>query len=151
MRPWKVASLVVAFGCSRTSLEGLEPYPYEGSMGGQATGGRGGGTTGGTATGGSLGGISSGGASGSAASGSGASGGLEPPQYTLVGTPLVFAPTADSFRVSVVLASGQPEALSATMYTVGSGSRVEKGEREFPASDVVNWTFRGLKAGTRYE
>jgi len=162
MRLWKIAALVAFLGCSRTSLEQLEPFPYQGATGGDGatgpTGGRetGGAPTGGTVTGGisaggSLGGVSTGGVSGVGGSGTGAFGGAVPPAYSLVGAPLVFAPTRDGFRLNAVVASGQPEALHASVRDARGGSWIEGTEIEFPASDVVNWTFQGLAPGTAYE
>jgi hypothetical protein len=166
MRRYRLAAWLLLFlGCSRTPLEGLEPFPYEETggdatggraSGGVSTGGRGGVSTGGVPTGGvSTGGISMGGAfagtSSGASAGIGASGGVAPPEMTLVGAPLVFAPTATSFRVSVVAANGNAEPIRAAVRPASGGDWSSDATRAYPTPDAVEFTFMGLTPATAYE
>jgi 3',5'-cyclic AMP phosphodiesterase CpdA len=164
MRRYRLAVVLLFVGCSRTPLEGLEPFPYE-ETGGFATGGRAmggvataGRATGGVATGGAStggrGGVSTGGAMGGAsgaAAGVGASGGVGPENVTLVGAPLVFNPTATGFSLSIVAASGNTESIRATVRQVTSGAWRNEGTAEFPTDDAIEWTFDGLAPDTTYE
>jgi len=151
------AGLALFLGCSRTSLEQLEPLPYETvtggvASGGRATGGRGGDATGGSPSGGSsLGGVATGGVGGAGVSGTGATGGGGAMGFELVGSPLVFAPTATSFSLSVVLASGDPDYVRAVVRPASGGAWVGTGSAEYPTDDVVEWTFYDLSPGTTYE
>jgi 3',5'-cyclic AMP phosphodiesterase CpdA len=159
------AGLLLFLGCSRTPLEGLEPFPYEGTgggasggraSGGVSTGGRGGVSTGGVSTGGiATGGVSTGGAFGGASSGAtagmGASGGVAPPEMALVGAPMVFAPTAFGFSLSVVSATGDAAPLRAFARPVSGGDWSVDTTRDYPTADAVEFTFLGLTPGTVYE
>jgi hypothetical protein len=170
MRGSRLLAVFVVLACSRTTLEELEPFPYEtggsasggqsGTTGGDATGARGGvsagGVTsggvssGGVSTGGAFGGVSSGGASGSGFSGTGAFGGM-PGGFTLVGAPLVFNPTSNGFGVNVVLASGDSGRVRVEARPTDTSAWFTGGTVEYPTGDVVEWTFDGLLPGRTYE
>jgi hypothetical protein len=155
MRRWKLVGVLVFLACSRTNLDSLDPFPYQGTTGGAASGGRagttGGAASGGTSTGGSLGGVATGGVSGSGISGSGAFGGATPPGYALVGSPLVYNPTANGFSLNIVVANGEPSLVRAIVRTADGGPWMEQGSVEYPTNDVVEWTFHSLLPGTTYE
>jgi hypothetical protein len=150
------AGLVLFLGCSRTNLEDLGPFGDEVATGGVAsggrpTGGRGGDGTGGSPSGGSsLGGVTSGGVTGAGVSGTGATGGSAG-ALELVGSPLVFAPTASSFGLSIVMASGDPGLVYAELRPANGSSWEIAGNAEYPTDDVVELTFYDLSPGTTYE
>jgi hypothetical protein len=173
-RPNLVAALLFV-ACSRTTLDELEPYPYQPVTGGATNGGTtsggttsggttsggttsggtgpstGGAVTGGVGAGGSFGGVASGGVSGSGLAGIGAFGGMTPPAYALVGAPLVFNPTATGFSLNLVLASGSPGTVRASVRAVEGGPWMNAGTSEYPIGDVVEWTFDSLAPGKTYE
>ncbi len=159
MRRYRLAAVLLFVGCSRTPLEGLEPYPYEetggGPTGGRASGGvsTGGVSLGGVSTGG-FGGVSTGGAFGGSTSGGfagvGASGGAIPPEISLVGAPLVFNPTATSFSLSAVAANGDAAPLRALARSEFGSDWIASVARDFPTPDAVEFTFDGLEPGTEY-
>jgi len=165
MRRWKLAGVLAFLACSRTNLDGLEPFPYQGATGGIASGGRagttggvttggvssGGASSGGASTGGSLGGVATGGVSGSGLGATGAFGGATPPEYALVGAPLVYNPTAGGFSLSIVVANGEPGLVRAMVRTADGGPWMHEGTVEYPTNDVVEWTFHSLSPGTTYE
>jgi hypothetical protein len=171
MRRWHLAGIVLFLGCARTTLDELEPY--QGATGGDGAGGRSsGGTssggmssgtgpiggqiaTGGISTGGSFagspaGGVPSGGVGGGA-SGVGAAGGMGPPEYSLIGAPFAFNPTATTFSVSAVITSGDPLNLQAAVRPAAGGDFSFGATVELPAPDAIEWTFRNLAPGTAYE
>jgi hypothetical protein len=174
MRRAALAGVVVFVGCARTTLDELEPFPYQNATGGVSTGGASAGgspaggapsgtggqtggqiATGGISTGGSFAGASAGGVpsggSGGGASGVGAAGGVGPPEYTLIGAPLVFNPTASSFSVSAVLTSGDPQNVRLGVRPAAGGEFVTGGTVEVPTADAVEWTAHGLNPGTAYD
>jgi hypothetical protein len=71
---------------------------------------------------------------------------------TLLGAPLLFAPTAEGFGVSVVLSAGDPASLGVRVRPDGAP---EWGEivrlPEVRARDLAQWRVTGLTAGTRYQ
>jgi hypothetical protein len=71
--------------------------------------------------------------------------------YTLVSAPLVFAPTATGFSVSVALREGDPSTLRLEIRESGSDTWGDPITPDEPASDVVEWTLDDLSAATRYE
>lgn len=168
MRTTRLAALFLALACSRTTLEELEPLVdtggsanggNSGATGGDATGARGGvstgGSTGGVSTGGissggAFGGVSNGGVGGSGFAGVGAFGGM-PTGFTLVGAPLVFNPTATSFGVNLVVASGDPGRIRAEVRPSGTMQWLAQGTVEYPTGDAVEWRFDGLSPGRVYE
>jgi hypothetical protein len=124
-----------------------------GQTGGQiATGGIStGGSSGGVSSGGvSSGGVSSGGVGGGAA-GVGAAGGMGPPEYTLIGVPLVFNPTQTTFSVSAVITSGDPRNLQMAWRPATGGDFVHSTTFELPTTDAIEWTVHNLAPGTAYE
>lgn len=164
MRRYRLAAVLLFLGCSRTPLEGLEPFPYEatggGATGGQGLGGvangaRGGAPTGGATGGVATGGISTGGAFGGATSGGaagmGASGGVAPPVVSLVGAPYVFNPTARGFSLSIVAANGNAESIRAAVRPTSGGAWRNEGTGELPTRDTLEWTFDGLLPGISYD
>src|SRR5579863_802665 len=72
-------------------------------------------------------------------------GGLE-----LLGAPLVFAPTASSFGVSVVLRSGDPTTLALELRADDSSPWTMAGPPLSPAPDIAQWSVGDLLPGHRY-
>jgi hypothetical protein len=120
-------------------------------QGGSDTGGAGKGAmaTGGDATGG----VATGGSSGAATGNAGAAtGGVAPVQmidgYGVLGAPLLFAPTATGFGVSVVVEVGDPSTLRVRTKSKGAWSDLL--EPTVRAADLAEWQISGLDAGTTY-
>lgn len=133
-----------------------------GGSGGTAAGGIAG-TSGSAGTSG-VGGSAAGGASGSAGAGgsggtagsdmggnAGSSGSAGEPGLGLLGAPLTFAPTAEAFGINVVLEAGDPETLRARVRAEGAEAWSEPKEPVVLASDLAEFHFDGLDAGTRYD
>lgn len=121
----------LAFGCDDDKPEVVRPATTDA------------GGSGGTASGGSAGTAGAGGEAGAAGAG---------PQgpVVLLGAPMVFAPTLDSFGLSVVLAGGEPSSVRASVRAEGDGWQ-ELGEPDTPTFDVAEWIAGDLEAGTSYE
>lgn len=115
---------------------------------GNSSGGRAGTSpgAGGTATSG-TGGVSSGGDAGAI----GAAGAPPASGYALFGAPLLFAPTATGFGVSVVLSVGDPATLSLRIRESGTDSWGDALPAEVRAVDLAEWHVGGLTGGTSYE
>jgi hypothetical protein len=152
MRRSELVAALLFVACSRTTLDELEPFPYEPSTGGSPSGGQGGAfggtngarggsvpTGGSVSTGGSVptGGVGTGGIATGGAAGSGAFGGMTPPAYALVGSPYVYNPTADGFSLSVVMASGAPGTVRAAVRPAAGGPWMEQGTVEYPTADAL--------------
>ncbi|MFO7181727.1 MAG: metallophosphoesterase, partial [Pseudomonadota bacterium] len=131
------------------------------TSGGSNSGGASGGTVsaGGTAGSGDSGGSAGiAGSAGTAASGAagdagsaGSGGSAKEDAFELLGAPLAFAPTAQGFGISVVLKQGDPEKL---LVRIRAEGEQDYGEPKTPmvlASDLAEFHFDGLDAGTRYE
>jgi predicted phosphodiesterase len=96
--------------------------------------------------------VASGGVAGAGVSGVGATGGGGGSvAFQLVGAPLVFAPTATSFSLSIVMASGDPAYVHAELRPANGSSGQSAGSAEYPTDDVVELTFYDLSPGTTYE
>jgi hypothetical protein len=85
------------------------------------------------------------GSSGDAAGDGGLDGGLE-----LVGAPLVFAPTASGFGVSVVLRAGDPTTLALEVRPDDESPWTLAPPPLSPAPDLAQWQVDGLLPGHRY-
>jgi 3',5'-cyclic AMP phosphodiesterase CpdA len=70
---------------------------------------------------------------------------------TLRGAPLLFAPTADGFGVSAVLAAGDPAAFALRVRPDGAADWAEALPPDVRASDVAQWRVTGLASGTRHQ
>ncbi len=124
---------------------------------GKAPGGGIGGGTGGAGSG--AGGLASGGAAtgGGGMAASGAAGAAGVPgvitvgDYGLRGAPFLFAPTADSFGVSVVLAAGDPATLGVRVRRAGRTAWGRRQTGEVRATDLAEWHVSGLVADTQYD
>jgi len=81
----------------------------------------------------------------------GGAGAGEAVEHQLHGAPLVFAPTAHGFGVSVVLDAGEPETLSLQVRPAGAAGWGEALAPVVRAPDLAQWAVDGLAAGTRYE
>ena len=79
------------------------------------------------------------------ADGGGGVGGFE-----LLGAPLVFAPTARGFGLSVVLRSGDPSVLALRVRDEELSAWSALGPPLSPAVDIAQWTVDGLAPGRRY-
>lgn len=77
-------------------------------------------------------------------------GGLEETAATLLGAPLVFAPTGEGFHINAVMGSGAPSSLRARVAVAGTASWGADTSPTSRGSDVAEWTFAGLAPGTRY-
>lgn len=116
--------------------------PAGAGTGGQSVAGAGAGGAGGTS------GSDAGGSAGSAGTGGAPP---VPPPFELLGAPLVFNPTASAFALNAVVVTGDPALVRASVRLAGSLDWMEAGLTEYPASDIVQWRFDGLEAGTLYE
>jgi len=74
-----------------------------------------------------------------------------PTPVELVGAPLVFAPTASSFGLNVVVSNGDPSELRARVRAPGAETWTDAALPELPAPDIAQWRCDGLSAGTLYE
>jgi len=110
--------------------------------------------TGGSSKGGD-GGSSAGGAGGSDGGGAvptgGAAGTTGGTEFALVGAPMPFAPTAQGFGLSAVLAKGSPSLLSARVRAAGAATWGDAVLPEVRSTDIAQWAFSGLVPGVRYE
>ncbi|HMF41613.1 MAG TPA: metallophosphoesterase [Polyangia bacterium] len=70
--------------------------------------------------------------------------------FELVGAPLIFAPTASGFGLSVVLRSGDPSLLRARVRDEAATAWNDIGAPATPAADVAQWSVAGLSPGRRY-
>ena len=70
--------------------------------------------------------------------------------YQLLGAPLVFAPTAAGFGLSVVLRAGDPTALRAEVRDPQQSTWTPLPPPLSPAPDIAQWTVTGLSPGRRY-
>lgn len=79
--------------------------------------------------------------------------GMEPvePSPTLYGAPLLFAPTAHGFGLSVVTATGDPAKLGAHVRKRGETEWSSVEQPVVRAADVAEWTIDGLSASASYE
>ncbi|HLK91204.1 MAG TPA: metallophosphoesterase [Polyangia bacterium] len=68
----------------------------------------------------------------------------------LLGAPLVFAPTAQGFGISVVLRAGDPGTLTAEVRDADEPTWRTLPAPLTPAPDIAQWTADGLAAGRRY-
>lgn len=75
----------------------------------------------------------------------GADGGVE-----LLGAPLLFAPTAGGFGISVVLRAGDPTQLEAEVRDPSASTWTRLPPPLSPAPDIAQWTVQGLSPGRRY-
>jgi len=114
----------------------------------QSAGGRGGTSdgTGGAATSGTSGTSTAGEAGAQGAAGAPPSSG-----YALFGAPLLFAPTATGFGVSVVLSVGDPATLGLRVREQGVDAWGDLLPAEARAADLAEWHVDGLSGGTRYD
>lgn len=105
---------------------------------------------GGASEGGAVatGGASEGGTSGTSGSG-GDSGGT--PELSLMGSPLLFAPTATGFGLNAVVVNGDPASLRASVRAAGESAWRDAGLASFPAADVAEWRVEGLEPASSYE
>lgn len=105
-----------------------------------------------TSTGGAGGRASLAGGAGSGTAGSSAQGGaVQQMGFALLGAPLSFGPTPESFGLNVVLTSGDPSALRVRVRAEGEASFGDSLAPMVRAADVAEWKLEGLRAGTRYE
>jgi hypothetical protein len=119
-----------------------------GATGGSATGGVG---TAGSATGTATGGVAGTAMSGAGTTAGGGAGATPVDGFLLRSAPLLFAPTATGFGVSVALAAGDPTALGVRVRKDGAkkyGSLLAPNVR---ASDLGEFQVDGLKGGTHYD
>src|SRR5512138_3140440 len=72
-------------------------------------------------------------------------------EATLLGAPLVFAPTEQGFGISAVLSQGRPRELWLRIRQAGSPTWSPDVAPATPAADIAEWRFAGLQAGQRYE
>lgn len=70
---------------------------------------------------------------------------------TLQGAPLLFSPTPSGFGVNAALATGDPATLFARVRVESTEEWGEFVAPDVRATDVAEWQFTGLDAGTRYE
>jgi hypothetical protein len=70
--------------------------------------------------------------------------------FELVGAPLLFAPTASGFGVSVVLRSGDPTMLSLELRADDESPWTLAPPPLSPAPDIAQWQVDGLAPGHRY-
>ena len=68
----------------------------------------------------------------------------------LLGAPVIIAPTAHSFGVSVVLRSGDPRALDLQVRPAGTSEWLTAPAPLVPADDLAQWTVTGLPPGARH-
>lgn len=68
----------------------------------------------------------------------------------LLGAPLIFAPTARGFGLSVVLRSGDPSTLRAAIRADAQSDWIDLGAPTSPAADIAQWSVAGLTPGRRY-
>lgn len=99
--------------------------------------------------------LGAGGSSGGQASGGSTTGGdggdPGPTLPVLQGAPLIFAPTAESFGVNVLVGAGEPDALRLAVRELGTTRWREIDGPSRPESAVIQWLVDGLAASTRYE
>lgn len=69
----------------------------------------------------------------------------------LVGAPLVFAPTAHGFGLSVVLDQGSPASLGVRVRAAGTATWGGAAAPVVRSFDLAEWRVDGLAAGARYE
>ncbi len=93
----------------------------------------------------------SGGAGGNAAGTTGAGGSVSATSFELLGPPLAFAPTHESFGLNVVLSAGDPSALRVRVRVEGAASFGSSFSPSVRGADVAEWKLEGLESGTRYE
>ena len=70
--------------------------------------------------------------------------------FQLLGAPLVFAPTAQGFGLSVVLRSGDPTALALRVRDEELSAWSVQPPPLSPAVDIAQWSVDGLAPGRRY-
>jgi len=70
--------------------------------------------------------------------------------FELLGAPLIFAPTAHGFGLSVVLRQGPPSALRARAHDEALTTWIDLGPPTSPAADVAQWIATRLQPGRRY-
>jgi len=68
----------------------------------------------------------------------------------LLGAPLLFAPTAEGFGISVVLRAGDPTELEAEVRDPAESTWTGLPPPLSPAPDIAQWTVKGLSPGRRY-
>jgi hypothetical protein len=74
-----------------------------------------------------------------------------PPEFELLGAPLLFNPTTSAFSVNAVVVTGDPALVRATARRAGSPDWIDASSSAFPTTDVAEWRFEGLEPGTLYE
>ena len=74
-----------------------------------------------------------------------------PDLVELFGAPLIFAPTASTFGLNVVVSNGDPSELRARVRAPGAETWTEAAAPDVPAADIAQWEIGGLDAGTLYE
>ena len=122
-----------------------------GSAGRAGAGGHGAGGTGTGPPGGEAGqGAGGFGAGGIGAGGIGA-GGIGQAAFSLLGAPMVSAPTPRGFTLDTVLRAGDPARLRARVRAQGEVAWIEEGPAAVVAPDLARWSVSGLAAGRRYE
>ena len=73
------------------------------------------------------------------------------PGFELYGAPLLFSPTPEGFGLNAVLRSGDPAELDARVRKESETTWGDFDAAEVRGSDLAQWQFEGLAAGTRYE
>jgi hypothetical protein len=69
----------------------------------------------------------------------------------LLGAPLIVAPTANEFGLSVVMAAGDPGALRVRVRTEGAAAWGAPRTPTVLGADLAEWQITGLSASTRYD
>lgn len=73
------------------------------------------------------------------------------PAFSLVGAPLIFAPTSHGFGLNVVLRTGDPSLCTARVRLGGTTDWTDLGPPALPAPDIAQWSVDGLSAGQSYD
>jgi hypothetical protein len=73
------------------------------------------------------------------------------PTVVIAGAPLLFAPTAKSFGISVTLSAGDPSSLKARVRPEGAARYGALVAGEALTADLAEWNLAGLTPSTRYE
>src|SRR6185369_1032104 len=71
--------------------------------------------------------------------------------FSLLGAPMVSAPTAHGFTLDTVLRSGEPARLRARVRAQGEAAWIDAGAATVTAPDLARWSVTGLAAGRRYD
>ena len=74
-----------------------------------------------------------------------------PAALALRGAPLLFAPTADGFGVSVVLSGGDPAVLALRVRAAGAADWTDALTGDVRPPDVAQWRVTGLSSGARHQ